>query len=158
MCLVSMPSADRSVIGSKRLRNDGWSPASMTEESEMKNRSNLPRSAIVAIDCMTWMVQLVVNAPSMRQPAEWLRVPSTNTPRCIWRWDGDMLLFSLLLQADVPVAHEIRPLAHFGLDLGGKHLGTAADRLDPELGKTVPDTLRGQHRIRLAIDQIDHRF
>jgi hypothetical protein len=52
-CLVTMPSADKSVIGSKRLRNDGWSPASMTEESEIKNRSNLPRSAMLAIDCMT---------------------------------------------------------------------------------------------------------
>src|SRR5215831_18646523 len=56
---------------------------SITTASEMKNRSNFPRSAISATDFITGRLQLVANAPSYRHPAEWLPVPSTNTPRCI---------------------------------------------------------------------------
>ena len=61
---VTMLSAASSVIGSKRLTNDGWSPGSITTASEMKNRSNFPRSAIRAMAVITGRLQLVVNAPS----------------------------------------------------------------------------------------------
>ena len=64
MCCVTMPSAASSVIGSNRLMKDGWSPGSITTASEMKNRSNFPRSAMLAIDFITGRLQLVVNAPS----------------------------------------------------------------------------------------------
>jgi hypothetical protein len=39
-------------------------PGSITTASEMKNRSNFPRSAIRAMDVITGRLQLVVNAPS----------------------------------------------------------------------------------------------
>ena len=57
MCFVTMLSADSSVSGSNRLTNEGWSLTSIASPSETKNRSNLPRSAMLAIDCITGMLQ-----------------------------------------------------------------------------------------------------
>src|SRR5262245_55735135 len=79
-----------SVVGSKRHRNDGWSPGSMTSPSETNTRSNFPRSACRAISWMTDRSLLLVAAPSYRHPAEWLPVPSTNTPKCISRRTAPM--------------------------------------------------------------------
>jgi len=56
--------AASSVMGSNREMNEGWSPGSIASPSEMKNRSNFPRSAICAIDCITGKLQLDVIAPS----------------------------------------------------------------------------------------------
>ncbi len=82
-CVVQAASAEIRVVGSKRHRNDGWSVGSIAIESEMNSRSNLPRSAMRAISCITGSSMCEANAPSMRQPAMWLPVPSTKTPRCI---------------------------------------------------------------------------
>ena len=57
-------SAAISVVGSKRVMNDGWSPRFIATESEMKNRSNLPRSAIWAPSTTTGQLQLLAAAPS----------------------------------------------------------------------------------------------
>ena len=81
--VVQAASAVISVVGSKRHRNDGWSVGSIAIESEMNSRSNLPRSAMRAISCITGSSMWVVKAPSVRQPAMWLPVPRTKTPRCI---------------------------------------------------------------------------
>jgi hypothetical protein len=70
ICRVTMLSAANNVIGSKRLTKEGWSPGSITTESEMKRRSNFPRSAMRAIDSITGKLELVAYAPSQRQPAE----------------------------------------------------------------------------------------
>ena len=64
MRLVAALSTDMRVVGSKRHRNEGWSPGSMTSPSEMNNRSNLPRSAIRAISWITESWLLLVAAPS----------------------------------------------------------------------------------------------
>src|SRR5262245_32600085 len=82
---VEAPSAEISVVGSKRHRNEGWSPGSITRPSETNSRSNLPRSASRAISWMTARSLLLLAAPSYRHPAERLPVPRTNTPRCIAR-------------------------------------------------------------------------
>ena len=82
-CVVQAASAVISVVGSKRHRNEGWSVGSIAIESEMNSRSNLPRSAMRAISCITGSSMWVVKAPSVRQPAMWLPVPRTKTPRCI---------------------------------------------------------------------------
>ena len=59
-----MLSAERRVSGSNRLTNDGWSPGSIASPSEMKNRSNFPRSAVRAMVCITGRLQLLMSAPS----------------------------------------------------------------------------------------------
>ena len=53
-----------SVVGSKRETKEGWSPVSKASPSEMKKRSNLPRSAMRAMSCITGQLQLLVVAPS----------------------------------------------------------------------------------------------
>src|SRR5262245_2148057 len=85
MCRVEAESAEMSVVGSKRQRNEGWSPGSMTSPSETNKRSNFPRSAWRAISWIAARSLLLVAAPSQRHPAEWLPVPRTNTPKCISR-------------------------------------------------------------------------
>jgi hypothetical protein len=62
--LVEALSTDISVVGSKRHRNDGWSPGSITSPSEMNKRSNRPRSAIRPISSITASSLLLVAAPS----------------------------------------------------------------------------------------------
>ena len=62
--VVPIASAVISVVGSKRHRKDGWSPGSITIESEMNKRSNLPRSAIRAISWITGSCMWLVAAPS----------------------------------------------------------------------------------------------
>src|SRR6059036_2890567 len=64
MCRVEALSAEMSVVGSNRHRNDGWSPGSMTSPSDTNKRSNLPRSACRAISWMTDRSLLLVAAPS----------------------------------------------------------------------------------------------
>ena len=64
ICVVQAASAVISVVGSKRHRNDGWSPGSITIELEMNSRSNLPRSAMRAISWMTGSCIWLVAAPS----------------------------------------------------------------------------------------------
>ena len=46
ICVVAALSTEISVVGSKRHRNEGWSPGSITSPSETNSRSNLPRSAM----------------------------------------------------------------------------------------------------------------
>ena len=64
ICVVHIESAVIKVVGSNRQRNDGWSPGSITIESEMNSRSNLPRSAMRAISCITGSSIWLVAAPS----------------------------------------------------------------------------------------------
>ena len=70
--VVQAASAVIRVVGSKRHRNEGWSVGSIAIELEMNSRSNLPRSEIRAISCITGSSMWEVKAPSWRQPALWL--------------------------------------------------------------------------------------
>src|SRR5258708_4117590 len=58
------------VVGSKRVWNEGWSFRADTRLSAMKNRSNLPRSAMRAPASTIGQLQLLSAAPSILQPAE----------------------------------------------------------------------------------------
>ena len=67
---VEMLRAATVVVGSKRVWNEGWSSKEDARLSEMKNRSNLPRSAMRAPASTIGQLQWLSAAPSILQPAE----------------------------------------------------------------------------------------
>src|SRR5262245_49673190 len=69
-CRVTRLRAATVVVGSKRVWNDGWSLGMDARLSAMKNRSNLPRSAMRAPASTIGQLQLLSAAPSILQPAE----------------------------------------------------------------------------------------
>src|SRR6516162_10721639 len=71
--------AATAVVGSKRVWKDGWSLREQARLSEMKKRSNLPRSAMRAPASSMDQLQLLSHAPSMRQLAEFFFFNDTAT-------------------------------------------------------------------------------
>src|SRR3984957_4756 len=104
----------------------------MITESEMKKRSNLPRSAICAPRRTTGQLALLAAAPSWRQPAEWLPVPSQNRPRCIWRLVSGMLGASLMERAAKAYSLDLIHTRH-GRECGHPRLATSKKDVDARI-------------------------
>src|SRR5260370_38267966 len=62
-----------------------------------------------------------------------------------------------LINADVLLAHDGRPLLQFGLDLARENAGAAADRIDAEFLESLLDARGGKHGVRRAIHADDDR-
>src|SRR6185503_5275837 len=107
----------------------------MTSPSEMNNRSNLPRSAMRAISWMTDSSLLLAAAPSYLQPEEWLPVPRTKTPRCIWR-----------LAAHIRLALPVLGSAHAALAPSNANANTRHAAADSPAGLAEHDRRRSTFR------------